>query len=77
MKNWLSSKKQNVIDKYRLLIREKAIEQAKVEISLAGKKVEDYDQEQLEIIVKAEEDKIIRRYKNSSFVLILLALGLY
>lgn len=48
-----------------------------MEISLAGKKIEDYDQDQLEIIVKAEEDKILRRYKNSSFVLILLALGLY
>ena len=77
MKNWVATKKQGVIAKYRLIIREKAIEQAKVEISLAGKKNEDYDQEQLEIIVKAEEDKIIRRYKNSSLVLILLALGLY
>ncbi|MBN4075359.1 MAG: hypothetical protein COA71_07985 [SAR86 cluster bacterium] len=77
MKNWVATKKQGIIAKYRLIIREKAIGQAKVEISLAGKKVEDYDQEQLEIIVKAEEDKIIRRYKNSSLVLILLALGLY
>ncbi|MDC1436125.1 hypothetical protein N8303_02580 [Gammaproteobacteria bacterium] len=77
MKNWLATRKQGLIGKYRLIIREKAIEQAKVEISLAGKKIQDYDQEQLEIIVKAEEDKIIRRYKNSSFVLILLALGLY
>lgn len=77
MKNWLTTKKQGLISKYRLVIREKAIEQAKVEISLAGKKIEDYDQDQLEIIVKAEEDKILRRYKNSSFVLILLALGLY
>jgi len=77
MKNWLATKKEGLIAKYRLIIREKAIEQAKVEISLAGKKVDDYDQEQLEIIVKAEENKIIRRYKNSSFVLVLLALGLY
>ena len=77
MKNWVAIKKQGLIAKYRLIIREKAIAQAKVEISLAGKKNEDYDQEQLEIIVKAEEDKIIRRYKNSSLVLLLLALGLY
>jgi hypothetical protein len=38
MKNWLATKKQGLIGKYRLIIREKAIEQAKVEISLAGKK---------------------------------------
>ena len=43
MKNWVATKKQGVIAKYRLIIREKAIEQAKVEISLAGKKNEDYD----------------------------------
>lgn len=77
MRNWVATKKQGLIDRYRSIIREKAIEQAKVEISLAGKKVAEYDAEQLEIIVKAEEDKIIRRYKNSTFVLILLALGLY
>ena len=77
MRNWVATKKQGLIDRYRSIIREKAIEQAKVEISLAGKQVAEYDAEQLEIIVKAEEDKIIRCYKNSTFVLILLALGLY
>ena len=75
--NWLSNRKQSAIDKYRSVIREKAIDQAKVEIALAGKKVSDYDEEQLEIIVKAQEDKIVQRYKNSTLIVLLLALGIY
>ena len=77
MLGWFSDKKQSVIDKYRAVIREKAIEQAKVEIALAGKEVEDYTADQLEIIVKAQEDKIVQRYKNSTIVVLLLALGIY
>ena len=77
MKQWLTERKQSVLDKYRSVIREKAIDQAKVEIALAGKEVSDYNAEQLEIIVKAQEDKIIQRYKNSTLVVFLLALGIY
>jgi hypothetical protein len=62
--------------RYRRALREKAIERAKVEIALAGKHVSDYDEEQLEIIVKAEEDKIVEKYRNSAFVVVLLALGI-
>ncbi|MFT5320323.1 MAG: hypothetical protein ACI934_000458 [Pseudohongiellaceae bacterium] len=77
MKQWLTERKQSVLDKYRSVIREKAIDQAKVEIALAGKDVTDYNADQLEIIVKAQEDKIIQRYKNSTLVVFLLALGIY
>jgi len=77
MKQWLVTRKQGVLDKYRSVIREKAIDQAKVEIALAGKEVTDYNAGQLEIIVKAQEDKIIQRYKNSTLVVLLLALGIY
>lgn len=77
MKQWLTERKQSVLGKYRSVIREKAIDQAKVEIALAGKEVTDYNADQLEIIVKAQEDKIIQRYKNSTLVVFLLALGIY
>jgi hypothetical protein len=76
MTNWLTSSKNQLQNKYRNALREKAIAQAKVEIALAGKRVTDYDQDQLEIIVKAEEDKLKEKYRNSAFVLLLLALGL-
>lgn len=77
MKNWLTVKKDGILSKYRSVIREKAIEQAKVEIALAGKEVKDYNADQLEIIVKAQEDKIKQRYRNSTLVILLLALGIY
>ncbi|HWK53823.1 MAG TPA: hypothetical protein VNR18_05590 [Hyphomicrobiales bacterium] len=76
MANWLITQKQRLQGRYRSALREKAIAQAKVEIALAGKRVGDYDEEQLEIIVKAEEDKILAKYRNSAFVVLLLALGL-
>jgi hypothetical protein len=76
MSNWFSTRKDKLTAKYRSALREKAIAQAKVEIALAGKKVADYDQEQLEVIVKAQEDRIIAKYRNSTFVVLLLALGL-
>ena len=76
MSNWLTSGKEKLTEKYRHALREKAIAQAKVEIALAGKKVTDYDQEQLELIVKDQETKILQKYRNSAFVVVLLALGI-
>ena len=76
MSNWLSTSKEKLTSKYRGALREKAIAQAKVEIALAGKKVGDYDHEQLELIVKDQESKILQKYRNSAFVVLLLALGI-
>jgi hypothetical protein len=75
--NWLATKKSAVQDKYHRVLREKAIVKAKVEIALAGKRVSDYDQDQLELIVAAEEKKLLEKYRNSVFVVALLALGIY
>lgn len=75
--NWLAARKTAVQDKYRHVLREKAIARAKVEIALAGKHVSDYDQDQLEVIVAAEEKKLLEKYRNSAFVIALLALGIY
>ena len=76
MSTWLTTRKNTLIEKYRSVIREKAIAQAKVEIAMAGKYVTDYDPDQLEVIVKAQEDKIVAKYRNSSFVVLLLILGI-
>ena len=77
MKQWVTTKKQTIIEKYSSVIREKAIEQAKVEIALAGKRITDYDEDQIEVIVKDQEDKIVKKYKNSSLVVLLLIFGIY
>lgn len=65
-----------MVDRYRVKIREKAISNAKASIALVGKRIEDYDEDQLEIIVQKEEQDIIAKYKNSALVGVLALLGI-
>ena len=76
VKNTVQDKKDQVLDRYRMKIREKAISNAKASIALVGKRIEDYDQDQLEIIVQKEEQDIIAKYKNSALVGVLALLGI-
>lgn len=76
MANQITKLKDKAVDKYRSKIRERAITQAKAQIALAGKKVSDYSEEDLEIIVLNEEEKVKSSMKTSGLVVILIALGL-
>lgn len=68
--------KESMQDKYRSKIRERAITQAKARIALSDKKFEDFSEDELEIIVKDEEDKVKRNLKQSAVVALLITLGL-
>ena len=57
-------------------IRDKAISRARTRIVLAGKTPEDFDEVQLEIIVKEEEDKIIGSVKEKGLMTLAALLGL-
>jgi len=57
-------------------IRDKAISRARTRIVLAGKTPEDFDEVQLEIIVKEEEDKIIGSAKEKGLMTLAALLGL-
>jgi hypothetical protein len=76
LKKGTRDKKDRIIARQRARIREKAISNAKARIALHGKKADDYDKEQLEIIVQKEEEKIIRGLKNSALYGVLVVLGL-
>ena len=76
VKTTVKDKKEKVLDQYRMKIREKAISNAKASIALVGKRIEDYDEDQLEIIVQKEEQDIIAKYKNSALVSVLALLGI-
>ena len=76
VKTTVQDKKDLVVDRYRVKIREKAISNAKASIALVGKRIEDYDEDQLEIIVQKEEQDIIAKYKNSALVGVLALLGI-
>jgi hypothetical protein len=72
----LKGLRDGIADKYRRKLREKAIERSKVRIALAGRKVEDFDEDELEIIVKEEEEKLRNQMLGSVGVAALLVLGI-
>jgi len=57
-------------------LRERAITEAKARIALAGRSLRDISPDELEFIVKEEEDKIKTRYKNNLGIGLLAYLGL-
>lgn len=63
------------ITAYRTFVRDKAISRAQTRILLAGKKAHDFTEEELEIIVKEEEDKIKGNIKEKGLLAVLAALG--
>lgn len=74
--NILTEYKERLLDQYRSRIREKAILQAKSRIALAGRQVRDFSEDQLEIIVFEEEEKIRSKLRQSGLIAILITLGL-
>lgn len=62
--------------KYRSVIREKAISRAQTRIIVAGRRPEDMSADDLEIVVKEEEDKIKSEIKEKGFLAVLALLGL-
>ena len=57
-------------------LREKAIEQTKAKIALSGKHSADFSQDELESLVKDEEEKIKTRFKNTLGLGLIAFLGL-
>ena len=71
---------QNPVKKFKddleAKIRESAINAARSRIILAGLKPENLDPEELEVIVREEEDKIRSRIKEKGLFALAAALGL-
>lgn len=72
----ITNMKDRMLGKYQSKVRERAITQAKARIALSEKKLEDFSEDELEIIVKDEEDKVKRSLKQSAVVAVLITLGL-
>jgi hypothetical protein len=75
MLKWTQAKKDQLIEKYRREIRERAIQRTKARIAVLGKSVEDYSKEHLEIIVSDEEQKLKQEIKDKSLLGALALLG--
>ena len=62
--------------KYRKMVREKAISRAQTRIIVAGGNPKEFSQEDLEVIVREEEDKIKENVKQKGLMAVLALLGL-
>lgn len=65
----------NPVKSYKKFVREKAISRAQTRILLAGRKAEEFAEEELEIIVREEEDKINSSIREKGLLAVLAALG--
>lgn len=66
----------NLKRKVKIRVREKAIKKAETRIMLAGKTPSDFNEAQLEILVKEEEDKIYGSAKEKGLLVLASLLGL-
>lgn len=66
----------NLKQKVNERVREKAIKRAETRIMLAGKTPNDFNEAQLEILVKEEEDKIFGSAKEKGLLALAALLGL-
>lgn len=62
--------------KYRSTIREKAIERARTRIIIAGSDPIQFSQEDLEVVVREEEDKIKSSIREKGLLAVLAFFGL-
>ena len=62
--------------KYRSALRNKAISRAQTRIIIAGRKPEDLSPEDLEVVVREEEDRLKSELKEKSLLAALALLGL-
>ena len=65
----------SVSNKYRNFIRDKAIDRARTRIIVAGNDPRNFTPEDLEIVVKEEEDKLKQSIKEKGLLAILAVLG--
>lgn len=64
--------KERVAGEVRRRVRERAIKKAKVRIALHGRKIEDFSEDELEIVVADEEEKV----RKQLLVVPLIAIGI-
>ena len=76
LKSKISSNLGGYSDRLLSALREKAIEQVKAKIALSGKTIGDFNQDELEILVKDEEESIKGKFKGTVGIGLLAFLGL-
>lgn len=75
IKSTATEKTELLIEKHRFQLREKAIGKVKSKLITVGKTVENLSHDELEHLVKEEEEEIIARLKKSGFLAVLAFFG--
>ena len=65
-----------ILKKYKDKIREKAIEQTKVELALNNRNINDISDAELETLVQQQEKDLFAKYKDRTLYAVLAFLGL-
>ena len=72
----LAKAPQSVKDKYKIKIREKAIERVKEKIIKHNKKLEDYSDDEMEAMIATEEGNLNEDVKKGVLTTLLVAAGI-
>ena len=72
----LAKSPQSVKDKYKIKIREKAIERVKEKIIKHNKKLEDYSDDEMEAMIATEEGNLNEDVKKGVLTTLLVAAGI-
>ena len=72
----LNKAPQSVKDKYKIKIREKAIERVKEKIIKHNKKIEDYSDDDMEAMIATEEGNLNEDVKKGVLTALLVAAGI-
>lgn len=67
---------EKILKKYKNKIREKAIEQVKVELALNNRNINDISDAELETLVQQQEKDLFAKYKDRTLYAVLAFLGL-
>ena len=76
LSNLLEKAPQSVKDKYKMKIREKAIERVKEKIIKHNKTIDDYSDDEMEDLIAAEEVNLNEDVKKTVLTTLLVAAGI-
>lgn len=72
----IKNTKDSLSERVRLKVRKKAFSNAQSRIIASGGNIDQLNADDLEVLVKEEEDKIISAYKDKGIVFLLALIGL-
>ena len=65
-----------LVSKYKVFVREKAIERVKKELKLRQKETSDFEDAEMESLIAEEEKEVEKKYKFNSLYALLAILGI-